>query len=142
MNSATWHSKELLDMTPKKVDFANRRLLPPAFSLRTFGALWPHGRTGKETMDQPPSARKEARCERMNSSEHLRGAGSAGLSGDTLIPTGRDISHLTSSQESFAGGSRHLLNHHWLNHNVITSACEGGARSNCQATGIDLEGVF
>ena len=98
-------------------------------------------------MDQPPSARKEARCERMNSSEHLSGSGSAGLSGDTLIPTGRDISHLTSSQESFAGSSRHLLNHHWLNHNVITSACEGGPtrfqrnscfQSNCRATAIEL----
>lgn len=36
MNSATWHSKDLLDKTPKKVDFANWRLLPPAFSLPTW----------------------------------------------------------------------------------------------------------
>ncbi len=33
--------------------------------------------------------------------EHLSGTGSAGMSGDTLIPAGdRDISHLTSSQGS------------------------------------------
>jgi hypothetical protein len=57
---------------------------------------------------------------------YLSGSGSAGLSGDTLIPAARDISHLTSSQESFAGGSRHLLNPHGLNHTMITSAREVG----------------
>ena len=89
-------------MNPKKADFANRRLLPPAFSLRTLGALRPHGRTGNG--DDGPTAiewegGQDASMRILRA--YLSGSGSAGLSVITLLPAGgRDISHLTSSQGS------------------------------------------
>ena len=47
-------------MNPEKVDFANWRLLPPAFSLRTLGAPWPHGRNGRPGDDVLTAIDEEA----------------------------------------------------------------------------------
>ena len=92
-------------MNPKKADFANWRLLPPAFSLRTLGAYGLKGARGNPGDDGSTAIDEEAGQDASVCiaylSEHLSGTGSAGLSGDTLIPAGgRDISHLTSSQGS------------------------------------------
>ena len=92
-------------MNPEKVDFANWRLPPPAFSLRTLGALWPHGRNGQPGDDGSTAIDEEGGQDASvciaYSSEHLSGTGSAGLSGDTLKPAGgRNNSHMTSSQGS------------------------------------------
>ena len=92
-------------MNPEKADFANRRLLPPAFSLRALGVSGLKGARGDPGDDGSTAIDEEgglgANVCIAYLSEHLSGTGSAGLSGDTLIPAGdRDISHLTSSQGS------------------------------------------
>lgn len=78
-------------MNPKKVDFANWRLLPPAFSLRALGALWPQGRTGDPGDDGPTAIDEEEGQDAgiciAYLCEHPSCSGSAGVSVSALKPT-------------------------------------------------------
>ena len=76
-----------------------RHLLSLSEPLALYGLTGAWGDDGSTAIDEEGG--QDANICIAYSSEHLSGTGSAGLSGDTLIPAvARDISHLTSSQGS------------------------------------------